>query len=192
MFVLEIADPETVTPVPEGERGTILITTLYKEYAPQIRFNVNDISAFATTPSPCGGTHRRLQRIYGRADNMVKLRGVNIFPEAIGALIAEDKRTTGEYFCIAEYAGAERREQMTVLVEVTDASIDKAALTQDAERRLHEALGLKITVQPMDRGALDAYTGTSQTSKIKRLLDKRKSFLAGALPPNGLPGQARQ
>ena len=84
-FILEIADPETGRIVPDGEKGTVYITTLYKYGAPQIRFNVNDISAWHTAACPCGNTQRRLKAIYGRNDNMVKLRGVNVFPEAIGA-----------------------------------------------------------------------------------------------------------
>ena len=173
-FVLEIVDPDTGAAIPDGQRGTIVLTTLFKQYAPQIRFNVNDVSAIAAGPCPCGGTHRRLERIYGRSDNMVKLRGVNVFPEAIGALIGEDRRTNGEYFCIVEHVGADRREDMTVLVEKADASVDAGALAADLERRFKEALGVKVTVKPQSRGELDRYTGGSQTSKLKRLDDRRK------------------
>jgi phenylacetate-CoA ligase len=105
---------------------------------------------------------------------MVKLRGVNVFPEAIGALIGEDRRTNGEYFCIVEHVGADRREDMTVLVEKADASVDAGALAADLERRFKEALGVKVTVKPQSRGELDRYTGGSQTSKLKRLDDRRK------------------
>src|SRR4029078_1157199 len=94
-FILEMADPETGRILPEGEKGTVYITTLYKYGAPQIRFNVNDISAIAPGTCPCGSTLQRLPRIYGRNDNMVKLRGINVFPEAVGALAASDARTTG-------------------------------------------------------------------------------------------------
>jgi phenylacetate-CoA ligase len=95
-FLLEIADPETGAILADGERGTTYITTLYKWGAPQIRFNVNDISAFHTDSCPCGSSMRRLQRIFGRNDNMIKLRGVNVFPEAIGAVLLEDSRSRWE------------------------------------------------------------------------------------------------
>ncbi len=88
-YFIEIADPTTNRSVPQGERGSVFITCLFKHAAPVIRFNVNDVSAFASGACACGGTHRRLQRIFGRSDNMVKLRGVNVFPEAIGALVTE-------------------------------------------------------------------------------------------------------
>jgi phenylacetate-CoA ligase len=172
-FVLEIADPETGKILADGEKGTVYITTLYKYGAPQIRFNVNDISAFRTDVCPCGGTMRRLARIFGRNDNMIKLRGVNVFPEAIGAAVAEDARSNGEFFCFVDRIGEAGIDQMEVRVEVTDAATDRAAMRADLERRLKEVLGVKVAVLLVDRGELDTYTGTSQTSKIKRLLDRR-------------------
>jgi phenylacetate-CoA ligase len=173
-FILEIADPDTGRILPDGERGTIYITTLYKWGAPQIRFNVNDISAYATGVCPCGSTMRRLQRIFGRNDNMVKLRGVNVFPEAVGAVVAEDTRTNGEYFCIVDRVGEAGSDVMTVLVEVGDTAADRSLLKADLERRLKEVLGVRVAVELHGKGALDPYTGTSRTSKVKRLLDRRR------------------
>jgi phenylacetate-CoA ligase len=171
---LEIADPETGDVLPDGEKGTIYITTFYRHGAPQIRFNVNDISAMLPGTCACGSCLRRMDRIYGRNDNMIKLRGVNVFPEAVGDTVGKDRRTNGEYFCIVERAGAAGRDEMTVMVEVPDASVDRAVLRDDLERRMKEVLGVKVIVQPVDRGALLPYTGVAETSKIKRLLDKRK------------------
>ena len=176
--LVEIVDPETGAEVEDGERGTLYLTTLFKHHSPQIRFNVNDISAWAKGDCACGGTQRRLERIFGRGDNMVKLRGVNIFPEAIGALVAEEPRSTGEYFCIVERVGASEREEMTVLVEVKGDDIDRGVLQGDLERRFKDTLGVKIAARPMSQGELDPYTGVTQTSKIKRLLDKRKAGAA--------------
>jgi phenylacetate-CoA ligase len=170
-YFIEIVDPDTHVPRDVGERGNIYITCLFKHAAPVIRFNVNDVSSIAPGACSCGGTHRRLEKIWGRADNMVKLRGVNVFPEAIGALVAEDARTTGEYVCIVESRGEAGRDEM---VAIAEPSVDKEALRHELERRFREALGVKIEAQPVDRGALDAYTGLTQTSKIKRLIDKRK------------------
>jgi phenylacetate-CoA ligase len=172
-FILEIADPDSGALLPDGDKGTLYITTLYKYGAPQIRFNVNDISAYRTDACPCGGTTRRLDRIYGRNDNMIKLRGVNVFPEAVGAAVAEDQRTNGEFFCIVERVGEAGVDQMEVKVEVNDAA-DRELVKGDLERRLKEVLGVKVAVTTVDRGELDPLTGTSQTSKIKRLLDRRQ------------------
>jgi phenylacetate-CoA ligase len=170
--ILEIADPETGAILPEGEKGTVYITTLYRWGAPQIRFNVNDISAIMPGACPCGSTLKRLEKIFGRNDNMVKLRGVNVFPEAIGAAVAEDKRCNGEYFCVVERVGEAGRDEMTVMVEVSDAT-QRAAIKSDLETRLKEVLGVKVTVQPSDPHSLAEHTGVAKTSKIKRLLDKR-------------------
>ena len=172
-FVLEIADPESGKIVPDGDKGTIYITTLYKWGAPQIRFNVNDISAYATDDCPCCSSMRRLQRIFGRNDNMIKLRGVNVFPEAIGALVVQDERTNGEYFIVVDRVGEAQKDEMTVMVEVPSGDAGPA-VKADLERRLKEALGVRMTVQTHAKGSLDSYTGSSQTTKVKRLLDRRK------------------
>lgn len=173
-FIIEVADPETGALLPDGEKGTLYITTLYKWGAPQIRFNVNDISAYATDACPCGSTMRRLQRIFGRNDTMVKLRGVNVFPEAIGAVVAADARSNGEFFCVVEQVGEARTDEMTVMVEMRDTAVDAVALKAELEQRLKEVLGVRVTVEPHDRGALDRHTGTSQTSKVRRLRDRRR------------------
>jgi len=174
--IIEICDPETAQPVPTGERGNMFITSLYKYSAPQIRFNVNDVSALRTGQCACGSTLQRLDKIFGRADNMIKLRGVNVFPEAVGALVSEDARCTGEYFCVVERVGAAGTEQMTVMVELKDASTASDAVRDDLDRRFKEGLGVKCKVVSVSRGGLDSYTGVSQNSKIKRVLDRRAAL----------------
>ena len=171
--ILEIADPETGAMLPDGEKGSVYITTLYRWGAPQIRFNINDVSRIIAGPCACGGTLKRLDRIFGRNDTMVKLRGVNVFPEAIGGVVASERRSNGEYVCIVERVGVEQREEMTVLVEVVQAAVDRAQLQADLEQRFKEVLGVRLIVQVVERGKTDEYTGTSRTSKIKRLIDRR-------------------
>lgn len=172
--LLEIADPETGKLQSEGEKGTVYITTFYRYGAPQIRFNVNDISAIMPGICACGSTHKRLEKIFGRNDNMIKLRGANVFPEAIGVTVAEDPRSNGEFFCVVERVGEDARDEMTVMVELRDPVRDGATVKIDLERRLKEVIGVRVTVQPSGIGELDSLTGTSQTSKIKRLQDRRK------------------
>ena len=173
-FVLEIADPESGRILPAGEKGCVYITSLFKYGAPQIRFNINDISAFHTDDTcACGSTMRRLMRIFGRNDGMVKLRGINVFPEAVGAAVVEDARTNGEYFCFVDRQGEAEIDQMDVWVEVSGEGVDRAQLRSDMERRMKEVLGVKVKVTPVGKTELDKYTGTSSTSKVKRLLDRR-------------------
>jgi phenylacetate-CoA ligase len=171
--IIEIADPDTGRALDDGEKGVIHITTLYRWGAPQIRFNINDVSAYRTDPCPCGSTLRRLDRIYGRNDGMIKLRGVNVFPEAVGAAVVADRRTSGEFFCFVDRVGEAGTDQMDVWVEVPDPGVDKQSVRRDLEQRLKETLGVKVTVSPKGRGDLDALTGTSQNSKVKRVLDRR-------------------
>ena len=104
---------------------------------------------------------------------MIKLRGVNVFPEAVGAAVVADRRTSGEFFCFVDRIGEPGTEQMDVWVEVPDPAADLASVKADLEQRMKETLGVTVTVSPKPRGALDPHTGTSQNSKVKRVLDRR-------------------
>ena len=173
-FVLEIIDLETGAPKPPGEKGTIYQTSLFKHLAPLIRFNVNDVSAFASGECRCGSKQLRLERIYGRSDNMVKLRGTNVFPEAIGAIVAETPQSNGEYFCIL--ADENGREDMTVLMEVAD--VESAAdVARAVGKRLKEAVGVTLPVRVVGPGELSDMTGLNRNSKVQRLRDDRKKVL---------------
>ena len=170
-FVMEVNDLETLAPKSPGAQGTIFITTLFKHVAPMIRYNMNDVTSWAEGACSCGTHQRSITKIYGRSDNMVKLRGVNVFPEAIGVIVSEEPRSNGEYVLILE-RNADRREELTVLVETVDASVPKAGLAAHLAGRFKEVLGVKLKVEAVERGTLDRFTGLSQTSKIKRLIDR--------------------
>jgi phenylacetate-CoA ligase len=176
-FVMEVNDLDTLAPKPPGERGVVFITTLFKHAAPMIRYNMNDVTAWAEGSCACGTHQLGITKIYGRSDNMVKLRGVNVFPEAIGAIISADPRCNGEYVCVLE-GTLGGREDMTVMAEARADSIDAAVLAGELALRLKEALGVKLSVQIVKGGVLDPMTGMSQTSKIKRLVDRRSKGAA--------------
>lgn len=105
---------------------------------------------------------------------MIKLRGVNVFPEAIGAAILEDKQSNGEFFCFVDRVGEAQADHMDVWVELVDENADTESFKNNLERRMKEVLGVKVQITPVSKGSLDKYTGISSTSKIKRLLDRRK------------------
>lgn len=174
-FVVEIVDPANGRRKPDGERGTLFLTALFKHLAPVIRYNVNDVSAFATGECPCGGTHRRLERIYGRTDHMVKLRGVNVFPEAIGQVVTDIAGLNGEYVCIVETVGASMQDELTVMAEADSTGADFRTLSAVLSRRLKETIGVRTVVQIVNKGELESRTGLNRTSKIQRLFDRRKS-----------------
>ncbi|MGE3922449.1 MAG: phenylacetate--CoA ligase family protein [Lautropia sp.] len=173
-FYLEILNPETGQLVPDGEAGVLHITTLYKYGAPLVRWNTNDILRRLPGNCPCGGTTSRLEHLIGRNDGMIKLRGVNVFPEAVGLAVLQDTRTTGEFFCFVDQVGEAKFDEMDVWVEAVNDGVDRAALLADLERRLKEVTGVKLKVTVKAKGELDIHTGTSQVSKIKRVLDRRK------------------
>lgn len=172
-FVVEVNDSETAKPVPQGERGTLFITALFKYAAPIIRYNVADLSAFCEDGiCQCGNRHRRLKSIYGRSDNMIKLRGINVFPEAIGVLVEENKSCNGEYICMIERGGASDRDEMTVMVELNPSASNESVEAELSER-FREALGVKLIVKPVASGELASLTGVAEKTKTLRVLDKR-------------------
>jgi phenylacetate-CoA ligase len=173
-FVVEIKNLETGEDTAPGEKGVIYQTTLFKHLAPLIRFNSADISAWSTGSCACGSHHKRLQRIFGRSDNMIKLRGTNVFPEAVGSILAKQSGVNGEYVCIVEDFGENLEEKMTVKFEVIPNTRDVMAIEQEFSLRLKESLGVKLSVQAVELGSLDEVTGLSSQSKIKRLIDLRK------------------
>ena len=106
---------------------------------------------------------------------MIRLRGINVFPEAIAIVLAGDVRCNGEYFCVVDVVGEARRDEMTVKVEAGKPTVDRAALQQDLERRFKEVLSVKVGVEIVDAKALDKLTGLTSTSKIKRIADNRNA-----------------
>lgn len=105
---------------------------------------------------------------------MVKLRGVNIFPEAVGACIAEFIETNGEYICVVDSSSSSGREELTVMVELIDASVSKPQFAETLSRRLHNSLGVLLKVAVVDKGELSELTGIAEVTKVRRLLDRRK------------------
>jgi phenylacetate-CoA ligase len=173
-FVTEIVDPVTLETRPHGEKGSLIVTALFKHLAPMIRFNTNDILSFVPGDCPCGSTHRRLSKVFGRADNMVKVRGINVFPEAVGSCVAEFNQSNGEYVCVVDRGAASGREEMTVMVEAADASVAKSDLAAALSARLHETLGVTLQVEVVDKGRLGHLTGIAEVMKVRRLIDRRK------------------
>ena len=113
---IEILDPQTGKPVPEGEIGEITLTTLVKEGAPLFRFRTHDLAAFLTEKCPCGRTYPRITQILGRSDDMVKVKGNIIFPSTIEDVIKTVPGTSSEYRAKIEHVDG--KDQMTIYVEV--------------------------------------------------------------------------
>jgi phenylacetate-CoA ligase len=165
---LELLDVDSGAPVEAGQTGDMVVTCLYKDdIAPCIRFNTHDISEELTGPNQTGMVFKRISGFKGRSDNMVKLRGVSVFPHAIAAIIAHRGDLTGEYIChlVRDAAG---RDDMRVTLEsrTGDGADGLAAL-------LREALGIEVLVELVPAGATAAATQIDVRQKPIRLVDER-------------------
>ncbi|MDP6564417.1 MAG: phenylacetate--CoA ligase family protein [Alphaproteobacteria bacterium] len=171
--LVEIIDPDSLAPLADGAIGNVCVTALFKDdIFPNIRFNTNDLSAVETTPSPIGWSLRRLRGFLGRSDDMVKLRGINVYPPAIGALLKADGDINGEFFCRVRRRRG--RDEMTVLVESPAAAADRPALAARYGEMLRQHIGLELLVELAEPGALAPLTEIDRRQKPLRLDDGRK------------------
>lgn len=173
LVYFEVVDVDTGHPVAEGEQGKLVATSLYRQYPPIIRYDLNDVTRILPGSCACGSQTSRMDHFLGRSDDMVKVRGVNIFPMAALNAVRSREDTTGEWICIVNrtHRGQEVRDEMTVRVEHrTGAQIEE--LRQDLEQRLHDSFGIKVKVEPVPAGELAEWT-YAREGKAKRLLDNR-------------------
>lgn len=167
--LVEILDPDNGQPLPDGQDGNITDTVLFKNTVyPVIRFDTKDVSHILPADTSSAINFRRLAGFRGRSDNMVKLRGINVYPTAIGALLDELDGVSGEYVCkVREQSG---REQMTVLVETTGAG---AVTAETVAGHLRQKLGVEVGVELVPAGATASLTGIESRQKPTRLIDER-------------------
>ena len=175
---LEFADVDTGEPLPWGARGNLVATSLHRGLPPIIRYNMRDcLYGSERSRCACGLETRKLSTFLGRSDEMVKLRGTNVYPLACQSAVVEDLRTTGEFLCVVSHVGEglARREEMTVRVERRSAAIDAGALADDLRNALHHDLGVRVEVEVVEADALADITGIGRQNKVKRLLDLRNN-----------------
>jgi phenylacetate-CoA ligase len=171
-YVLHIVDPETGERLPDGEQGSLCVTELYKTGSPQFRYNILDLSTmYPRSRCACGSWLRKIAPFAGRGDQMVKLRGVNVWPEAVGTIALDDPRLEGEWFVRAVREG--NRDDMVAHVVTRAPAPEWPAIAAAAEARLKERLGLRIRVEVAGPGALDAWTEIHTSPKPKRFRDER-------------------
>jgi phenylacetate-CoA ligase len=170
-FYPEIIDPDSEQPVPEGEEGELVVTTLSKHAMPMLRYRTRDISAFLPGPCACGRTVRRIKRIGRRSDDMFIIRGINVFPSQIETALLAVEGTLPHYQIIL--TRAEGLDQMEVDVEVTPAvSSDRVGALENLHHKLAQSLyqttGLRVEVRLVAPQTLKRSEG-----KAKRLVDRR-------------------
>ena len=172
MFIVEIIDPKTGEVLPYGESGEVVITTLTKEAMPVLRYRTRDISYIIPEPCTCGRTSYRLAPIQGRTDDMLKIKGVNLFPSEIESVVLEFPQVSPNYQLIL------RRENMLdtleIVVELVDGSLlerfsEIEKLENEMKERLHSVLGLRAKLRLAEPKSIERTTG-----KAKRIIDLRE------------------
>ena len=166
---MEALDPETGQPVEDGHAGNLCATVLFKTgIYPIVRFDTKDLTTLSAPAPDSGINFRRMSGFEGRSDNMVKLRGINVYPTAIGALLADHAALTGEYVCRVFRAGG--REEMAVTVEAREPG---ESLTEEVAERLKRGLGVQVEVELARPGGTAALTQIRERQKPLRLIDER-------------------
>ncbi|MEW6771153.1 MAG: phenylacetate--CoA ligase [Bacillota bacterium] len=171
-FLVEVIDPESGTPLPPGERGELVFTTLTKEAFPVIRYRTRDLSRLIPEPCPCGRTTVRMEKVTGRTDDMLIIRGVNVFPSQVEEVLTAIPGLAPHYLIIVDKKGY--LDEFEVQVELaqegfTDRFQDLAALEETVKNRLQAVLSLTPRVKLLEFGSLERTAG-----KAQRVLDRRK------------------
>jgi phenylacetate-CoA ligase len=171
-FYPEIIDPDTCQPLPDGEKGELVLTTLSKQAMPLLRYRTRDITMLSTEPCPCGRTLRRIQRITHRSDDMFIIRGVNVFPSQIEAAILTVENTLPHYQIVL--TREKGLDEVDVKIEVTpDLFSDRISALEDLQKRVAAAIehivGIRIKVS-----LVEPHTIARSEGKAKRVVDMRK------------------
>lgn len=171
-FIVQIVDPDTGEPLPDGELGSVCLTEICKTGSPQFRYNIMDLSyLYPPGQCKCGSWLRRMGPFSGRGDNMVKLRGVNVWPEAVGDIACAVDGVAPDFFVRAIRQGS--RDELVVAVVSPRDSSEYEGIRAEVERRLQQQLGLKIAASVVPPGGLDADTEFHTSPKPKRFRDER-------------------
>jgi len=171
-FLFEVIDPDTGEVLPSGKTGELVITTLTKEAFPVIRFRTRDLTRLMPEPCPCGRKFMRMQRVMGRTDDMLIIKGVNVFPSQIEAVLFDIEGTEPHYQLVVDRKGA--LDTIAVHVEVSESIFFDEMKKQNEligliKRRLASELGIGVEVKLVEKKTLERSEG-----KAKRVIDLRK------------------
>lgn len=162
----EIIDPKTGKVLPEGELGELVITTLQKEGAPLIRYRTHDLTRIIPGECPCGRSYPRIDVILGRTDDMVKVKGVNIFPGQIDDILKEVKDASSEYQIFIEHADG--KDRMTVFVETELTDVERNSFEITLKEYFKARIGVGIIPKAVAIGELPR-----SEKKTTRIFDYR-------------------
>ena len=171
-FYCEILDPVTLEPVPEGEWGELVITTLTRECCPLVRYRTRDITRIISEPCSCGRTHRRIDKLRGRTDDMLIIRGVNVFPSQIEQVITELPEIAAHYQIILTTRGPLDRVELQVETQ-PDFPIDEIRKIESLKKRLSAELKSNLQIA-VDVKIVEPKTIARSEGKAKRVIDLRE------------------
>lgn len=171
-FIPEIIDPETGRPLKEGERGELVITTITKQGIPLIRYRTRDITSITCEPCVCGRTHARIMRMSGRSDDMLIIRGVNVFPSQIESVLVGIEGVEPHYLLIVERK--DNLDTLEIQVEVDERLFsDEIKVLQKLSRRIEkeikDLLGITCSAKLVEPKSIQRSEG-----KAKRVIDNRQ------------------
>ncbi len=171
-YIIEIINPETSEPVSEGKKGELVVTTISKEAMPLIRYKIGDITYVDSEECECGRTHPRLMRILGRADDMLIIRGINVFPGQIESVLMKIPELSENYQLVIDRE--HELDEMTIIVEIAEKFSKEtkpklSKIKQDVINDLRNVLNLSVDVKLEKSGSLPRSLG-----KAKRVIDNRK------------------
>ena len=173
-FIVEIIDPVTLEPVPDGQLGELVLTTINREAMPLLRYRTRDLTRILPGECPCGRTHRRLARLQGRSDDMIILKGVNIFPIQIEKILLKFKELSTDYLITLETKNG--NDTMTVEVELSQLFTDDYTRLQTLEKTITRLLKDEILITPKVKLVPKGTLATSDEKKAVRVKDLRKMF----------------
>ena len=172
-YIVEIVDPQTLEPVPDGEVGELVLTTINREAMPLLRYRTRDLTRILPGECPCGRHHKRLDRMKGRSDDMMILKGVNIFPIQIENILIQFRELGTDY--LITLTNLEANDEMTVEVELNEFTDDYGflqRLTKEITRQLKDEILITPRVKLVPKGSLP-----KQEGKAVRVKDLRKTLI---------------
>ena len=172
-YIVEIVDPQTLEPVPDGEVGELVLTTINREAMPLLRYRTRDLTRILPGECPCGRHHKRLDRMKGRSDDMMILKGVNIFPIQIENILMQFRELGTDY--LITLTNLEANDEMTVEVELNEFTDDYGflqRLTKEITRQLKDEILITPRVKLVPKGSLP-----KQEGKAVRVKDLRKTLI---------------
>jgi phenylacetate-CoA ligase len=173
-FIVEIIDPVTLKPVPDGELGELVLTTINREAMPLLRYRTRDLTRILPGDCPCGRHHKRLARLQGRSDDMMILKGVNIFPIQIEKILLGFKELSTDYLITLETKDS--NDIMTIEVELNQMFTDDYSQLKKLENEIRRQLKDEILITPTIKLVPKGTLVVSDEKKAVRVKDLRKLF----------------